>query len=40
VNPSPELMRRRGANTDVADLMRALRSFLKENDMLAYLTMM
>jgi DNA modification methylase len=40
VNPSPELMRRRGANTAVADLMRALRSFLKENDMLAYLTMM
>ncbi len=40
VNPLPELMRRRGANTDVADLMRALRSFLKENDMLAYLTMM
>jgi DNA modification methylase len=40
VNPSPELMRRRGANTDVAELMRALRSFLKENDMLAYLTMM
>ena len=28
------------ANTDVAELMRALRSFLKENDMLAYLTAM
>ena len=27
-------------NTDVAELMRALRSFLGENDMLAYLTMM
>jgi DNA modification methylase len=40
VNPSPELMRLRGSNTDVAELMRALRSFLKENDMLAYLTMM
>ena len=40
VTPSPELMRLRGTNTDVADLMRALRSFLRENDMLAYLTMM
>jgi len=28
------------ANTDVADLMRALRGFLGENDMMAYLTMM
>lgn len=28
------------ANTDVAELMRALRSFLKEIDMLAYLTAM
>jgi site-specific DNA-methyltransferase (adenine-specific) len=27
-------------NSDVAELMQALRSFLKENDMLAYLTMM
>ena len=27
-------------NSDVAELLRALRSFLKENDMLAYLTMM
>lgn len=27
-------------NTDVAELMRALRSFLGENDMMAYLTMM
>ena len=27
-------------NTDVADMMRALRSFLGENDMMAYLTMM
>ena len=40
VNPSPELMRLRGSNTDVAELMRALRLFLRENDMLAYLTMM
>ncbi len=40
VNPSAELRRLRGSNTDVADLMQALRSFLKENDMLAYLTMM
>ena len=28
------------SNTDVAELMQALRSFLKENDMLAYLTAM
>ncbi len=28
------------SNTDVSELMKALRSFLKENDMLAYLTMM
>ena len=27
-------------NTDVAELMAALRAFLKQNDMLAYLTMM
>lgn len=27
-------------NTDVAELMQALRAFLKENDMMAYLTMM
>jgi DNA modification methylase len=27
-------------NTDVSDIMQALRSFLRENDMLAYLTMM
>ena len=27
-------------NTDVAEMMQALRSFLGENDMLAYLTMM
>lgn len=27
-------------NSDVAELLRALRSFLKENDMMAYLTMM
>jgi site-specific DNA-methyltransferase (adenine-specific) len=28
------------ANTDVAEMMRSLRSFLGENDMMAYLTMM
>ena len=33
-----ELMRQ--ANTDVSEMMRALRSFLGENDMMAYLTMM
>lgn len=27
-------------NTDAAELLRAMRSFLKENDMMAYLTMM
>src|SRR5215210_2177620 len=27
-------------NSDVAEMLRALRSFLKENDMMAYLTMM
>src|ERR1700677_3959517 len=27
-------------NADVAEMLRALRSFLKENDMMAYLTMM
>lgn len=27
-------------NTDAADMLRAMRSFLKENDMMAYLTMM
>lgn len=30
----------KSGNTDVAELLRALRSFLKENDMMAYLTMM
>ena len=30
----------KGDNTDVAELMQALRAFLKENDMMAYLTMM
>jgi adenine specific DNA methylase Mod len=29
-----------GWNTDAAELLRALRSFLKENDMMAYLSMM
>lgn len=29
-----------GQNTDAAELLRALRSFLKENDMMAYLSMM
>jgi site-specific DNA-methyltransferase (adenine-specific) len=29
-----------GTNTDLAQMMRALRSFLGENDMMAYLTMM
>lgn len=29
-----------GGNTDVAEMLRAMRSFLKENDMMAYLTMM
>ena len=33
-----ELMRQ--SNTDVSEMMRALRSFLGENDMMAYLTMM
>ena len=28
------------ANTDVAEMMKALRAFLGENDMMAYLTMM
>ncbi len=27
-------------NSDVAELLRAMRAFLKENDMMAYLTMM
>jgi hypothetical protein len=27
-------------NMDVAELLRAMRSFLKENDLMAYLTMM
>lgn len=27
-------------NSDVAEMLRAMRSFLKENDMMAYLTMM
>jgi DNA modification methylase len=30
----------KSSNTDVAELMQALRAFLKENDMMAYLTMM
>ena len=29
-----------GTNTDVAEMIRAMRSFLKENDMMAYLVMM
>ena len=29
-----------GANTDLAQMVKALRSFLGENDMMAYLTMM
>ena len=29
-----------GGNSNVAEMLRALRSFLKENDMMAYLTMM
>jgi site-specific DNA-methyltransferase (adenine-specific) len=29
-----------GSNTDTAEMLRAMRSFLKENDMMAYLTMM
>ncbi len=29
-----------GGNTNVAEMVRAMRSFLKENDMMAYLTMM
>ena len=27
-------------NTDAAEMLRAMRSFLKENDVMAYLTMM
>ena len=30
----------RSGNTDVAELLRAMRGFLKENDMMAYLAMM
>jgi len=30
----------RSGNTDAAEMLRAMRSFLKENDMMAYLTMM
>lgn len=30
----------RGSNTDVAEMIQALRKFLGENDMMAYLTMM
>ena len=30
----------KSGNTDAAELLRALRSFLKENDMMAYLAMM
>lgn len=29
-----------GGNTDAADMLRAMRGFLKENDMMAYITMM
>ena len=29
-----------GPNTDAAEMLRAMRSFLKENDMMAYLSMM
>jgi adenine specific DNA methylase Mod len=29
-----------GGNTDAAEMLRAMRSFLKENDVMAYLTMM
>ena len=29
-----------GGNSDAAEMLRAMRSFLKENDMMAYLTMM
>jgi site-specific DNA-methyltransferase (adenine-specific) len=37
-NAFDEVMK--GGNSDVAEMIRALRSFLKENDMMAYLTMM
>jgi len=37
-NAFDEVMK--SGNADVAELLRALRSFLKENDMMAYLTMM
>src|ERR1017187_5244567 len=37
-NAFDEVMK--SSNGDVAELLRALRSFLKENDMMAYLTMM
>jgi site-specific DNA-methyltransferase (adenine-specific) len=30
----------KSGNTDVAEMLRAMRIFLKENDMMAYLTMM
>lgn len=30
----------RSGNTDAAEMLRAMRSFLKENDMMAYLAMM
>jgi site-specific DNA-methyltransferase (adenine-specific) len=30
----------RSKNTDVSEMLRAFRSFLRENDMMAYLTMM
>jgi site-specific DNA-methyltransferase (adenine-specific) len=30
----------RSDNTDAAEMLRAMRSFLKENDVMAYLTMM
>jgi DNA modification methylase len=35
-----EVMTNRFHNTDVAEVLRALRNFLKENDMMAYITMM
>jgi len=37
-NAFDEVMK--SGNSDVAEILRAVRSFLKENDMMAYLTMM
>src|SRR6202041_1305284 len=37
-NAFDEVMK--SGNSDVAEMLRAMRSFLKENDMMAYLTMM